>query len=319
MVRRCVGGWRRQRRRRRWRSPGSPIRRRWYEGGVGTAGDGDGDVGVLGGGVAGHVADGWERLSATRARFTTFRRCDRSVSSGVAGCADGDPVDVCRWWGDGGGDHAAGSGWVAYSFDPAARPVLVGRVVRPVGDFGDGDGDVDGAGHEWRSLSGGWGVVANDTPMTTLTLALTPGSCRRRADVDGGAVAVCRRVATTAPAASVAVTGVTYSPAVATTVALGQPVTVTATLAASGVAWPVPLPTGGSACRRTRARLRRFGDVHRSVSSGVAGCADGDPVDVCRWWGDGGGVDAAGSGWVAYSFDPAARPVLVGRCRSPRR
>ncbi len=42
----------------------------------------------------------------------------------------------------------------------------------------------------------------------------------------------------------VAVAGVTYDPAGVTTVALGQPVTVTATLAAAGVAWAEPL-TGG--------------------------------------------------------------------------
>ena len=88
-------------------------------------------------------------------------------------------------------------------------------------------------------------------------MALTPGTCTATQPVVTAVPPQCvAGVVTLATVTPVAVAGVTYEPAGVTTVALGQPVTVTATLAASAVAWEEPVD------RWLGAPVGDGGDVH---------------------------------------------------------
>ena len=85
-----------------------------------------------------------------------------------------------------------------------------------------------------------------------MTVPLTAGTCTATQPAVTAVPPQCvAGLVTSGTVTPVAVAGVTYDPAGVTTVALGQPVTVTATLAATAVAWEDPLSGGW---------VRRVGD-----------------------------------------------------------
>ena len=105
----------------------------------------------------------------------------------------------------------------------------------------------------------GWSV-ADDATRATLTVPLVAGTCTETQPAVTAVPPQCvAGLVTLGTVTPVAVAGVTYDPAGVTTVALGQPVTVTATLAASAVAWEDPLRRWlGASSRRRRRHIRRF-------------------------------------------------------------
>ena len=65
---------------------------------------------------------------------------------------------------------------------------------------------------------------------------------------------------------------------------LGETVTVTATLAAAGVAWAEPLTGGWVVESATEATFTVTSEMSADpCAAGVAVGAGGDAVDVCRW------------------------------------
>ena len=110
---------------------------------------------------------------------------------------------------------------VVYSFDPAGTVGGWGwgGVVRPVGDVGDGDGDVAVAEHQRLvgPLTDGWVVVADDATTATLTVPLTAGTCEATQPAVTVVPPQCvAGLALTATVTPVAVDGVTYEPAAVT-------------------------------------------------------------------------------------------------------
>ena len=98
-----------------------------------------------------------------------------------------------------------------------------------------------------RALTGGWVVVADDATRATLTVPLTAGTCEAtQPAVTFGAAAVCQRVGVDGDGDAGGGRWGDLRPGCGLTVdvELGETVTVTATLAAAGVAWAEPL-TGG--------------------------------------------------------------------------
>ena len=109
----------------------------------------------------------------------------------------------------------------AWSFEPEVTSVTVTATLRSP--------NING----WSALSGGWVGRADDATKATLTVPLTPGTCEATQPAVTAVPPQCVAGAVTLGTVTpVAVAGVTYEPAGVTTVALGQPVTVTATLAA---------------------------------------------------------------------------------------
>ena len=108
-------------------------------------------------------------------------------------------------------------------------------------------------------MSGGWRPVADDATRATLTVPLVAGTCAETQPAVTAVPPQCvAGLVTPGTVTPVAVAGVTYDPAGVTTVALGQPVTVTATLAASAVAWKDPLSGGWVRQSATGRHIRRF-------------------------------------------------------------
>ena len=183
------------------------------------------------------LPDGWTRTSDTTATYLGDVR-GQVVHPGGASCPGGGAGDVHQW---------------------AVRPPTVALVQTPgivytlaPSNLGDGTADVvvtvtakveDDFG--WGSVTAPWTKINASTATMTVTLLAT--SCTRLAPVAPTvAEAICRGGVVEPPTLLLSRTdGITYTTDDADGVyAPGQRVVVTATLAATGVAWPAELPLG---------------------------------------------------------------------------
>ena len=110
-------------------------------------------------------------------------------------------------------------------------------------------------GFGWGQLPTGWTLV--DAATATWTTTLAAASCDVVAPVAPTvAQATCTNGVVTRPTLTTpSTTGITYTVAPAGPYVQGQSVTVTATLAGTGVAWPETLPAGWTERTATTARF----------------------------------------------------------------
>ncbi len=180
---------------------------------------------------------GWTRVNPTTARY--------SLTFASVACVPVVPVPPVVT------QASCVNGTVtAPTVTPAAAPTGVSYVVTPGGPY---DGTVTNVvtvtatlsnGQAWGQMPSGW--IEADPTTATYSVTLAAASCTSVTPVAPRLTqAVCVNGALVPPSLALVPTdGITYTVAPPGPYSPGQQVVVTATLNASGVAWPDPLPTG---------------------------------------------------------------------------